>query len=126
MKYLTAEQVLFIHSRLIDTTGGIHGVRDIGLLESAVARPQSGFGGEELYPDLFHKAAAIMESLIKNHPFIDGNKRTAITAAGIFLGMNGYSLETSQKELEKFTLHMAIGKVSLHDAAEWFKKHSHK
>lgn len=126
MKYLTAEQVLFIHSRLIDTTGGMHGIRDLGLLQSAVSRPEAGFGEEEFYPDVFHKAAALMESLIKNHPFIDGTKRTAITSAGIFLGMNGYLLETSQKGLEEFTLHMAIGKVSLKDAAKWFKKNSHK
>ncbi|MBU4320431.1 MAG: type II toxin-antitoxin system death-on-curing family toxin [Nitrospinae bacterium] len=124
MKYLTVEQALFIHSRLIDTTGGMHGIRDLGLLQSAVARPQSGFGGKEFYPDMFHKAAALMESLIKNHPFIDGNKRTAITSAGIFLRMNSYVLETSQKGLEEFTLHMAIGKVSLENAAEWFKAHS--
>lgn len=126
MKYLTAEQVLFIHSRLIDETGGSHGIRDIGLLQSAVSRPMATFGGEDLYPDIFHKVAALMESLIKNHPFIDGNKRTAISSTGIFLRMNGYSLETSQKELEGFTLDMATGKVSAADAAKWFKQYSHQ
>ena len=62
MKYLTSEQILFIHSRLIDSTGGTHGIRDIGLLQSAAGRPEATFGGEDLYPDIFHKAAALMES----------------------------------------------------------------
>lgn len=124
MKYLTSEQILFIHSRLIDSTGGTHGIRDIGLLQSAAGRPEATFGGEDLYPDIFHKAAALMESLIKNHPFIDGNKRTAITSAGIFLQMNSYTLETSQKELERFTLDMATGKASFNDAVSWFGKYA--
>jgi len=124
VKYLTAEQVLFIHSRLIDETGGSHGIRDVGLLQSAVSRPMATFGGEELYPDIFQKAAAFMESLVKNHPFIDGNKRTAISSAGLFLRINGYNLETSQKELEDFTINMATGKASLEDAVKWFKRYA--
>ena len=124
MNYLSAEQVLFIHSRLIDTSGGTHGIRDTGLLQSSVERPKAMFEGKDLYPDIFHKAAALMESLIKNHPFIDGNKRTAITAAGIFLQINGQPLNTSQKNLERFTLKMAAGKVSLRAAAKWFKENT--
>ena len=123
MKYLTEEQVLFIHSRLIDETGGVHGVRDLGLLQSAVSRPKATFGSEDLYPDICHKAAALMESLIKNHPFIDGNKRTAITSAGIFLQRNGYILETAQRELEQFTLSVVTGKASFEDAVKWFRKY---
>ncbi|MBI3378122.1 MAG: type II toxin-antitoxin system death-on-curing family toxin [Nitrospirae bacterium] len=126
MKYLTAEQVLFIHSRLIDETGGSHGIRDLGLLQSAVARPMATFGGEDLYPNIFQKAAALMESLVKNHPFIDGNKRTAISSTGLFLRINGFNLETSQKELEDFTLNMATGKASVTDTAKWFKRYSQK
>jgi len=126
VKYLTAEQVLFIHSRLIDETGGSHGIRDLGLLQSAVSRPMATFGGEDLYPDIFQKAAALMESLIKNHPFIDGNKRTAISSAGIFLRINGYNLETSQEELVDFTLNMATGKTSFTDAVKWFKRYAQK
>jgi len=124
VKYLTAEQVLFIHSRLIDETGGSHGIRDVGLLQSAVERIRATFGGKDLYPDIFYKAAALMESLIKNHPFVDGNKRTAITSASIFLKMNGYVLETTQKDFEQFALRMAIGKASIEDAADWFKRNS--
>ena len=126
MKYLTEEQVLFIHSRLIDETGGVHGVRDLGLLQSAVSRPKATFGSEDLYPDICHKAAALMESLIKNHSFIDGNKRTAITSAGIFLQRNGYILETAQRELERFTLSVVTGKASFEDAVKWFRKYSLK
>ncbi len=126
MKFLTEEQVLFIHSRIIDETGGAHGIRDLALLQSAVARPKSTFSGKELYQDIFHKAAALMESLIKNHPFLDGNKRTAITSASVYLLRNGYSIETTQNKIERFTLNMAIGKTSLIDAAEWFKKYSMK
>ena len=126
MRYLTAEQVLFIHSRLIDETGGSHGVRDLGLLQSAVSRPKATFGSENLYPDICHKAAALMESIIKNHPFIDGNKRTAITSAGIFLQKNGYLLETTQNELELFIIKVATGKVSFENIVEWFKKYSSK
>ncbi|MCP4422486.1 MAG: hypothetical protein GY805_38240 [Chloroflexi bacterium] len=79
IRYLTPQQVLFIHSRLIATTGGEHGIRDLGLLESAVARPRATFDGADLYPDLFLKTAVFMESLSPNHPFVDGDKRTAIT-----------------------------------------------
>jgi death on curing protein len=71
--YLTAEQVLFIHARLISETGGEHSVRDLGLLLSALACPQATFDEQDLYPDLFSKAAALMESLIGNHGFLDGN-----------------------------------------------------
>jgi len=122
VKYLTTEQVLFIHSRLIDKTGGSHGIRDLGLLQSAVSRPRATFGGRELYPDIFQKAAALIESLTKNHPFIDGNKRTAIASAGIFLEKNGYLLETTQEELERFARRLAAGKVSFEDAVKWFRK----
>jgi len=124
VNFLTAEQVLFIHSRLIDSTGGAHGVRDTGLLKSAVARLEATFEGKDLYPDIFHKTAALMESLARNHPFIDGNKRTAITAAGIFLRLNGHLFTASQIDLEKFTLRVAMGKVSLQAAAKWFREKS--
>ena len=126
MKHLTAEQVLFIHARIMNETGGGHDVRDLGLLQSAVARPQATFERRDLYPDVFSKAAALMASLAKNHAFLDGNKRTAITATGVFLGMNGLSLEASQKELVRFTLGLAVGKISDSEAATWLKNHSTK
>ena len=122
--YLTVQQVLFIHARLIDTTGGDHGLRDLGLLESAVARPQATFDGKDLYPDLFQKTAALMESLAQNHPFVDGNKRTAITAAAMFLLKNGRSLQTTNEELERFTFQVVNGRPSLTIMADWFSVNS--
>jgi death on curing protein len=123
MKCLSPEQVLFIHSRLIDETGGMHSIRDLGLLESAIARPLAAFNDKELYPTIFHKAAALAESLVKNHPFIDGNKRTAITATALFLQINGYTLKASQRELVDFTLALATKKSYFDRAAECFKEY---
>jgi death-on-curing protein len=116
--------VSFIHARLVTETGGAHGVRDLGLLLSAVARPQSTFGGRDLYPDLFSKAAALLESLIGNYPFVDGNKRIAITAAGLFLRLKGYRLAASNQELEDFTLHCARRLTSLEQMMVWIENHS--
>ena len=124
MKYLTPEQVLFIHSRVIAETGGIHGVRDLGLLESAVARPQATFDGKELYADVFIKAAALMDSLVNNHPFADGNKRTGVVSAGLFLLINGYKLKTSSAGMEDITMRVATKKVTLEKLAQWMKKNS--
>ena len=119
MNYLAVEQVLFIHARLISETGGMHGVLELGLLLSAVARPQATFDGQDLYPDIFSKAAALLESLVGNHAFVDGNKRTAITSAGLFLGINGYRLTANNQQLEDFTLQCARHAVSLDEIARW-------
>ena len=124
MNYLTPEQVLFIHSRLVAETGGSHGVRDLGLLESAVARPQATFDGKQFYPDLYTKAAALMDSLIKNHPFMDGNKRTGITAAGLFLRINGWKLSASPADLEAVTLRVATRDMEVAELANWLKANS--
>jgi death-on-curing protein len=95
MKYLSAEQILFIHARMIEETGGSHGVRDLGMLLSALGRSQASFEDQDLYPDLISKAAALMESLICNHPFVDGNTRSGATAAGLLFRRNGYCLTAS-------------------------------
>jgi death-on-curing protein len=124
MRYLTPEQVLFIHARLIAETGGEHGIRDLGLLQSAVSRPQAVFEGTELYPDVHHKAAALLESLINNHPFVDGNKRTGITAAAMFLRINDYSLTASNQEVESFVLSIALGEQTVDSIVEWLKSYS--
>ncbi len=121
MKYLTAEQVLFIHARLIAETGGEHGVLNLGLLQSAVARPQASFDSQDLYPDLFAKAAALLQSLIGNDAFVDGNKRTAITAAGLFLRVNGDQLTASNQELVDFTLQCAQGLMSFEQMKTWLQ-----
>ncbi len=122
--YLTPEQVLFLHSRLIGETGGGHGVRDLGMLLSAFGRPQATFDEKDLYPDLFSKTAALMDSLVRNHPFVDGNKRTAITASALFLRMNGYQLVVENDEMVRFTLACAQSERSLDEIADWFKQFS--
>ena len=122
--YLSPEQVLFLHSRLISETGGAHGVRDLGMLLSAIGRAQTTFDNQELYPDLFTKAAALMDSLVRNHPFVDGNKRTAIAAASIFLWINHYQLVVDNEEMVRFTLACAQSQVSLVEMALWFKRYS--
>ncbi|MFH2102526.1 MAG: type II toxin-antitoxin system death-on-curing family toxin [Chloroflexota bacterium] len=126
MIFLTPEQVLFIHARLVAETGGEHGLRDLGLLESALARPQASFDGKDLYPDLAAKAAALLESLVNNHPFVDGNKRTGITAAGLFLRINGWRLTASNQDLERFTLQVAQGSLDLATIAGWLRTNSTK
>jgi death-on-curing protein len=124
--YLTSEQVLFLHSRLISTIGGGHGVRDIGMLLSALGRTQATFDGKELYPDIMLKAAALIDSLVRNHPFVDGNKRTAITASALFLRLNGYLLQVENREMVLFALACAQSQLSLVEIAEWFRKYSKK
>ena len=97
---------------------------DLGLLASAVARPQATFDSEDLYPNLFMKAAALMESLILNHPFVDGNKRVGVTAAGLFLRQNGWQLQSSNADLESFTFKVATTPPSTEGIAEWLREHS--
>jgi len=123
MKYLSAEQVLFIHARLIAETGGSHGVRDLSRLESAVMLPQATFDGKELYPDLFLKAAALLDSLANNHPFLDGNKRTGISAAALFLQANGWRVTAGNAGLVEFTLQVAFSHPELPVLAKWLREH---
>ncbi len=124
MNYLGPEQVLFLHARLIEETGGSHGLRDLALLESAVNRPRATFAGRDLYPDLFAKAAALMDSLIRNHPFVDGNKRTGVTAAALFLVQNGRRLTATNAEVEAFVLRVVEAEPDVAKAAEWLQAHS--
>ena len=124
MRYLTAEQVLFLHARLITETGGSHGLHDLGLLQSAIARPQASFEGMNLYPDLFTQAAALLDSLARNHPFVDGNKRTAIAAVALFLRCNGHVLTATNDGVLTFTLSVARGEVTLADMTDWLCLHS--
>ncbi len=123
-RYLTAEEVLYLHYRIIEATGGSHGVLNLGSLQSALARPQARFGGKELLPDTFAKAAALMEFLVNNHPFVDGNKRIGIAAAGIFLELNGSRLIANNDELSAFALMVATGKAKVQEMAAWFKTNS--
>lgn len=122
--FLSTPQVLAIHDQMIKRFGGSPGLREISLLESAVGRPESTYDGEYLYETIFDKAAALLKSLLKNHPFVDGNKRTALTCAGIFLKINGYKLINSHKEEEDFALNVDNQKLSVEEIGEWLKNHS--
>ncbi len=122
--YLTLEQILIIHEDQIDRYGGSHGLRDLALLESAVFRPQTTFSGEDLYPTLFDKAAALLHSLIQNHPFIDGNKRTATASTIVFLIKNNYLLQVSNDVLAKIVLEVAEKKITSQNISEWLKENT--
>lgn len=122
--YLTPEQVLFIHNLVVQKTGGSHGVRDLSMLLSALGRPQASFDGRDLYEDLFLKAAALLDSLIRNHPFVDGNKRVAIVSTMLFLQKNGYSLNVDNEELVRFTLDCAQSKNSLQEITAWLERNT--
>ena len=124
MIHLSPQEILYLHHRLVASTGGTHSVRNVGLLESALAAAQQTFGGQPLHATKWDQAAALMRNLIQNHPFIDGNKRTAVSAAGIFLKMNGPALMAEQQELVAFTLRAAQKEISLEDIAAWFQAHA--
>ncbi|MFH1996671.1 MAG: type II toxin-antitoxin system death-on-curing family toxin [Candidatus Omnitrophota bacterium] len=125
-KYLSIEQVLAGHAKLIERYGGSRGIRDQGLLESAVFRPQASAFGQEAYPTLFEKCAVLGYSLIRNHPFLDGNKRTGFAALHLMLLINGYDLTSSSKEEIAMTENAASGKMRESEIAQWLKQYSKK
>jgi death on curing protein len=124
MKYLSAESILVIHAMIIDETGGIHGVRDIGLLQSIAEKPKTIIGGKPAYKAMFEKTAVYFEALVNYRVFIDGNKRTAIGVSARFLHINGYTLTAPNEEMEKFTLKTVAQKLEIKEIAKWFKKHA--
>ena len=109
---------------MVAETGGSHSVRELGSLLSAVARPRASIDDQELSPNLLSKSAALIDSLIRNHPFQDGNKRTGIAAAALFLRINGYRFNATSSELEKFTLGVAQSQHVLADMASWLQAHA--
>jgi death-on-curing protein len=110
-EFLDLEDVLAIQARQLERFGGSAGIRDMGLLESAIAQPQAQFGGEFLHEDLFAMAAAYLFHIVKNHPFIDGNKRTGFIAAAVFLKINGAGSLNESPELYEMTLAVADGSL---------------
>ncbi len=110
--FLSVEDVLGIHGRVIDEFGGDPGLRDRGMLEAAVAMPRSTFGGQELHDGLAEKAAAYHFHLCANHPFLDGNKRVAVAAAEVFLLINGHELMASDEDVTDLTFGVASGQLS--------------
>ena len=124
--FLTLEEVLEIHRDEIERHGGTLGVRDNGLLESAVAAPQAGFEGHYLHNDLYEMAAAYLFHLVQNHPFLDGNKRVGAATALEFLTMNNVETNIANQVLVDVVLAVAKGKVDKPAIAEFFRKHSHQ
>jgi len=122
VRYLTTDEVFLIHERILDTFGGARGLRDQGLLDSAVNRSRATFDGKDLYPDTFAKAAALGQSLVLNQPFVDGNKRTAWEAMKRFLGENGVLLRSSAKDVVDLMLQIGDEHLDVGAIAEWLKQ----
>ncbi|MHB8877252.1 MAG: type II toxin-antitoxin system death-on-curing family toxin [Myxococcaceae bacterium] len=122
IEYLSLDQVLALHEALVERFGGGLGLRERGLLEAAVARPTATFSGEDLYPDLPAKAAALLHSLVMNHAFVDGNKRVAVAAAELFVEINGQLLVATDGELGELTLSAARGELQAEAIAIWLRQ----
>ena len=123
MIFVEYEQVVKIHRSLIEKTGGMDGIRDAQLLDSALKTPFQTFGGNNLYPDILDKASQLCYSLIENHPFVDGNKRIGVHLMLLFLKLNNIEVNYSQQELVDFGLDIASGKMSKNDIKGWIIEH---
>ena len=123
MIFFKSEQVIKLHSSLIAKTGGMDGIRDENLLDSALKSPFQTFDGNELYPDIFDKASQLCYSLVENHPFADGNKRIGVHLTLLFLKINNENIEYSQVELIDFGLNIASGKMNKDDIKAWLLNH---
>lgn len=115
---------MYLYQQIVEQMGGTVGLRDEGLLESAVYRPQMSFGGQDLYPDLFSKAGALGHAIICDHPFVDGNKRVGFEAMRLMLRLNGYDLSASLERKFDFVMEIARGKLTAQGVAEWLRQHS--
>lgn len=122
--FLTLGEVIEIHRDQIERYGGDPGIRDLGLLQSAMAVPAAGFGGRYLHTDLCEMAVAYLFHITQNHPFIDGNKRTGAVASLVFLSLNDVELEADEEEFERVVLGVAEGKIDKASVAEFFRKNS--
>jgi death-on-curing protein len=121
---ITIEEVFLIHNEVVKLHGGANGIRDIGGLESAIARPYQTFGSEDLYPTCFDKAAAIGESIIMNHPFIDGNKRTGYVLMETLLRIDGYKITSSDDDLYKLVINISTGELKFENIVAWLKQNT--
>jgi death-on-curing protein len=122
--FLTLGEVIDIHRDQIERYGGDPGLRDLYLLQSAMAMPAAGFGGRYLHTDLFEMAAAYLFHITQNHPFVDGNKRTGAVASLVFLSLNDNEIEADEEEFERIVLGVAQGKIDKASVAEFFRKNS--
>ena len=126
MRYLSEEEVLLIHHQLIKRYGGTHGTRDLERVKSVAAAPMQEVFGQEQYPGAFEKAAVYARNIIADHPFFDGNKRTGMAVAAMFLKRNGYQFVAKKGELEDFALKVVTEKLDVLAIATWFKPHTKK
>ena len=123
IRYLSLAEVLDLHDRIITETGGSHGLRDLGMLASALGQPKQTFGGHDLYPELVAKATALAYSLIKNHPFVDGNKRVGHGALEAMLMLNGKELDAGVDDAEFEILAVAAGNRTRAELDAWVRRH---
>ena len=121
MRYLSLNEVLAIYQAVMKQSGGTYGLRNTGALQSALAQPRMTFGGQELYPTIVEKASALGFSLIKNHPFVDGNKRTGHAAIEVFLLLNGYELQADVDEQERVILQVAANEMDRDSFTAWLR-----
>jgi death on curing protein len=124
IRYLALVEVLHLHRQIIGQSGGVLGIRDLGLLESAIAQPRMTFGSEDLYPTNVDKAVALGISIIMNHPFIDGNKRAGHAALETFLILNGSEINASVDEQERVILAVASGVIGREGFTQWLRCHT--
>ena len=123
MRYLTLSAVLEVHRQVMAQSGGAEGLMHLPALESALAQPQMTFGGADLYPTLVDKAAVLGYALIKNHPFLDGNKRTGHAAMEVFLVLNGYEMHATVDEQEQVILQVATSEIDREEFTTWLRTH---
>lgn len=123
MRYLALAEVVDLHRRLLEATGGAAGIRDLGALESALAQPKMTLAGRDAYPTLVEKAAALCFALVGSHSFVDGNKRVGHAAMETFLVLNGAEIDASLDEQERVMLDLAAGRVDRGQLAAWLRQH---
>lgn len=126
MRFVTLDEILVIHDRILEVGGGRQGIHDFTLLHSAIERPKAQFGEKYLYTSIWLMAAALLQSLVKNHPFEDGNKRTAYFSTLRFLEKNGYTLEAKEEAILKFMVKVDVKNTNIEKIAFWLKKCSRK
>jgi death-on-curing protein len=124
VRYLSLSEVLQIHRHLIESFGGASGIRDLGALKSAVAQPRAMFGGKDLYPTATEKAASLCFSIVRNHAFLDGNKRVGHAAMEVFLYLNGCEIDASIDEQEKIILAVAAGELDRVGFTAWVNQNT--
>jgi len=123
MRYLALGEVVELHRRLLEATGGASGIRDFGALESAIAQPKATFGGVDLYPTLVEKAAGLGFSLVQDHAFVDGNKRVGHAAMETFLILNGSEIGAPVDDQERLILDLAAGRIRRSHLIDWLRQH---